>query len=49
MQFALTLVLCVLAGTWADRRFEVAPWGTIAGSLVGITAAMCSIVKEVGR
>lgn len=49
LQFALTLLLCVLAGTWADRRFEATPWFTLTGSLVGITASLYLVIKEVGR
>jgi F0F1-type ATP synthase assembly protein I len=42
-------VLCVLAGTWADRKFGIEPWGTIVGSLFGIAASMYLVIKEVGR
>lgn len=48
LQFALTMVLSVLAGTWADRRFGWDPWGTIAGSLFGISAAIYGIVADLG-
>lgn len=48
-QFALTMVLTVLAGTWADRKFGTGPWLTIVGSLFGIGAAMYALIKEVGR
>jgi F0F1-type ATP synthase assembly protein I len=42
-------VICVLAGTWADRKFGIAPWGTIVGSLFGITGSMYTVIREVGR
>jgi F0F1-type ATP synthase assembly protein I len=45
-QFALTMLLLVLAGTWADREFGTTPWCTLAGSLLGITAALWSVIRE---
>ena len=49
VQFAVTLVVFVLLGTWADRRFGTDPWLTIAGSLFGIFASMYLVIREVAR
>jgi F0F1-type ATP synthase assembly protein I len=48
-QFALTMVLCVLLGTWLDGRLGTDPWLTIAGSLLGIFGSMYLVIREVGR
>jgi ATP synthase protein I len=48
MQFAVTLVLFLLAGMWADRRFGTDPWLTVAGSLVGIGGGMYLLIKQTG-
>ncbi len=39
----------LLFGIWADRRFETAPWLTLAGVLVGVTAAIAGIWRIVQR
>ena len=49
IQFTVALCLCVLAGTWADRRFGTEPWLTVAGSLLGIFSSMYLVIKEVGK
>ena len=48
LQFALTLVLAVLAGAWADRKFGTDPWLTITGSLIGIGGGMWVLIREAG-
>lgn len=48
LQFAVTLLLCVLAGRWLETKFGWAPWGTVLGSLFGIVASMYSVVKDAG-
>ena len=46
LQYCLTLLLFVAAGTWADRRLGWEPWLTIVGALLGFAAATYLIVKE---
>ncbi|MCG3134284.1 MAG: hypothetical protein HMLKMBBP_01577 [Planctomycetes bacterium] len=48
LQFAVTLLLCVFLGRWLDTKFGWAPWGTVVGSLFGITASMYAVVKDAG-
>ena len=48
VQFAVTLVVFVLLGTWADRRFGTDPWLTVTGSLVGIGAGMYLLIRQTG-
>lgn len=48
-QFTVTLLVGVFAGIWADGRFGTDPWLTIAGSLLGIFAAMYVIIRETSR
>ena len=46
LQYCLTLLLCVLAGQWADSRMETQPALTIVGALLGFGAATYLIVRE---
>ena len=46
IQFCLTFGLFVLLGTWADGRLGWTPWLTIAGCLVGMTAATYLLIRE---
>ncbi|MCS7221483.1 MAG: AtpZ/AtpI family protein [Anaerolineae bacterium] len=51
----LSVVVIVLSaiplalGIWADRRFEMAPWLTLVGMLVGVMAASMGIWRMVQR
>jgi F0F1-type ATP synthase assembly protein I len=49
IQFCLTFGLFVLLGTWGDGRLDSSPWLTIAGALLGMTAATYILVREVSR
>lgn len=44
---AAWLVLGVLAGHWADGRFGIGPWGTLAGAATGITGAGVAVWRAV--
>ncbi len=46
---AVWLTVGVLAGRWADDAWGWAPWGTLGGSLVGITGAAVNIYQIVRR
>jgi F0F1-type ATP synthase assembly protein I len=48
-QFAGAIVLCVLAGQWADRRFGTDPWGVLSGAVVGFAAGFYALVKAARR
>jgi F0F1-type ATP synthase assembly protein I len=49
VSLAVWLTVGVLAGRWADRAWGWAPWGTLAGSLVGITGASLNIYQIIRR
>lgn len=49
MQYCLTLVLFVLTGTWADRRWGTDPWLTVTGAAVGMTAATYLLIRQLER
>ena len=42
-------VIPLALGIWADRRFEMAPWLTLAGTLVGVITASIGIWRVVQR
>jgi len=46
IQFCLTFGLFTGAGMWADGRLDWSPWLTIAGCLLGMTAATYVLVRE---
>jgi len=46
---AVWLTVGVLVGHWADEAWGWAPWGTLGGSLVGITGAGVNIYQIVRR
>jgi F0F1-type ATP synthase assembly protein I len=37
--FGVAVVLGMLAGRWADRRWHTEPWLTLVGLLIGLAAA----------
>ena len=45
------LVVPVLAGVflglWVDRRFDSAPWGVVAGAVLGISAGFLNFFRAV--
>jgi len=45
IQFAGAVVLCVLLGNWADKRFGTGPWGVLAGAAVGFGAGLFTLVR----
>ena len=40
LEFAVAVAMGTAAGWWADRRWGITPWGTIAGVCVGFALAM---------
>ncbi len=46
---AVWLTVGVLTGRWADRAWGWAPWGTLGGSLVGITGAAVNIYQIIRK
>ena len=46
IQFCLTFGLFAGLGIWGDSRLEWTPWLTVAGCLLGMTAATYILVKE---
>jgi F0F1-type ATP synthase assembly protein I len=37
--FGVAVVIGLLAGRWADRRWHTEPWLTLVGLLIGLAAA----------
>lgn len=46
-QLAAAVVVFVLAGVWLDRRFDLSPWGTLAGLLLGMTGGFIKFFTTV--
>ena len=38
------MVLPILAGVWADRRFDSAPFGLVIGAVVGLVGGFAHLV-----
>jgi F0F1-type ATP synthase assembly protein I len=48
-QYCVTLVLFLLAGMWADRRFGTGPWLTVTGAAAGMAAATYLLIRQLAR
>jgi len=46
LQFVVTMVLCVFAGTWADGKWGTTPWLTLVATLLGISTSLWMVIKE---
>lgn len=49
VQFAVTIVLFALAGTWLDRRLGSAPWLTLVMVFVGAGLGFWTLYRRVTR
>lgn len=49
LEFGLSVVIGYLIGRWLDQRFDLAPWGTPAGVILGFIAALRSLLKIAAR
>lgn len=45
LQFAVTLLVCLFAGQWLDRKLGTTPWLMLAGMLVGAVVGFWSLVR----
>ena len=49
VQLAVTMVLCVLLGQWADRRFGTDWIFTMAATFLGFGETMYSLIRQLNR
>lgn len=49
LQFALSILLFLYVGQWADGKLGTAPWLTILGVFVGFGASLYGIVRRLGH
>ena len=49
IQFAGGIVLFVLLGNWADKRFGLRPWGVLAGLAIGFGGGLYMLVRAAKR
>ncbi len=47
IQLIVTILLCVVAGHWADGKFDTSPLWTLIGGLIGIAAGFYHFFKAV--
>jgi F0F1-type ATP synthase assembly protein I len=40
IEMGLSLAIFVFLGMWADKRWQIEPFGTLGGSLLGLIAAI---------
>lgn len=45
MEFAAAVVVCLLAGWWADGKLGTSPWLTLAGVILGSIVGFWSIYR----
>lgn len=48
-ELASIVVVCVAIGYWADKRFSSSPWGTLIGTLFGISYGLFRLVRTFSR
>jgi F0F1-type ATP synthase assembly protein I len=46
LQFAASIILCLFAGQWIDRKFGTAPWFLIIGVFFGAAAGFHSLYRK---
>jgi F0F1-type ATP synthase assembly protein I len=49
IQFAATLLICVLIGKWVDGYYDTTPAFTLVGGILGIVAGFYHFLKTVVR
>jgi F0F1-type ATP synthase assembly protein I len=49
VQLAVTMVVCVLLGQWADRRFGTGWIFTMAATFLGFGGTMYSLIRQLNR
>jgi F0F1-type ATP synthase assembly protein I len=45
IQFAVTLLVCVFAGQWLDRRLGTGPWLILVGMIIGGGVGFWTLVR----
>ena len=46
LELAGTVAVLTLAGWWLDGRFGTAPWGVLAGAVLGLSAGMYNLGRR---
>ena len=46
LEMLVGVVLGVVVGQWLDRRFGLAPWGTVVGVMLGVAGGMYLLIKQ---
>jgi F0F1-type ATP synthase assembly protein I len=49
IEFAAAIVGFTLVGYWIDRQFGSAPWGLVAGLVLGFVGGFYNLVKQAIR
>ena len=47
IEFSMAVILCLLAGRWADERYGTDPCLTLAGIVLGTTVGFVSMARAV--
>ena len=45
VQFVVTILVCLFAGQWLDRRLGTAPWMMLAGMLLGAGVGLWTMLR----
>ena len=49
LEFATAVALGTATGFWADKKWELTPWGTIVGVLLGFALGMYIVIRQAQR
>ena len=49
IEFAVTIILCFVAGRWADGKLDTSPYLALVGLFLGMTVAFINLMRTVNR
>ena len=49
IEIAVGVGLGLYAGSWLEKRYGWQPWGALAGSMLGLTAALYLVIKQANK
>lgn len=49
IEFAVTIIVCFVAGRWADEWLDTSPYLALVGLFLGMTAAFINLMRTVNR
>jgi F0F1-type ATP synthase assembly protein I len=45
VQFIAPVIVLVFVGRWVDGKYAIAPWGVVAGAVLGFVIGFAAVVR----